>query len=297
LRVNWANLAARVLPRVHAQHEAVLAGVPLVLDRSGALYWPEHGMLVVSDLHLEKGSSFAARGSLLPPYDTHDTLTRLGEAIVRYAPRVVVTLGDNFHDGEGATRLSARDRETLAGLQRGREWIWITGNHDPEPAIGIGGVFADELAVGQLLFRHKSASDATRPAVSSSTSPLWGGRIASAIRVGTSLPEPHPGSRDVGNQESRDRKHPISGGEREASSGEISGHLHPVAVVAMRGAGVRRRCFASDGARMVMPAFGAYAGGLNIRHRAFRGVFEDAEVIAHVMGEERIFAISAERCV
>jgi DNA ligase-associated metallophosphoesterase len=203
-------------------------------------------MLVVSDLHLEKGSSFAARGSLLPPYDTHDTLTRFGEAIVRYAPRVVVTLGDNFHDGEGATRLSARDRETLAGLQRGREWIWITGNHDPEPAIGIGGVFADELAVGQLWFRHKSASDTE---------------------------------------------------SESGSSGEISGHLHPVAVVAMRGAGVRRRCFASDGARMVMPAFGAYAGGLNIRHRAFRGVFEDADVIAHVMGEERIFAISAERCV
>ena len=51
-----------------------VAGVTLLADLSGALFWEEQSLLVVSDLHLEKGSSFAARGVLLPPYDTVATL-------------------------------------------------------------------------------------------------------------------------------------------------------------------------------------------------------------------------------
>ena len=54
-----------------------LAGVTLVADCAGALYWPDEAVLVVADLHLEKGSSYAARGVLLPPYDTAATLARL----------------------------------------------------------------------------------------------------------------------------------------------------------------------------------------------------------------------------
>ena len=50
---------------------------------------------------------------------------------------------------------------------------------------------------------------------------------------------------------------------------EIAGHLHPVARIARRGAAIRRRCFATDGHRLVMPAFGAYAGGLNVLDEAF----------------------------
>ena len=216
------------------------AGAALVADVAGALYWPEQRMLVVSDLHLEKGSSFAVRGSLLPPYDTADTLIRLARLIERYAPRSVVSLGDNFHDRAGADRLSPADRQTVRALQRGRDWIWITGNHDPDPQDGIGGTFRDTLTVGPLAFRHKPSED--------------------------------------------------------AAAGEISGHLHPVAVVAVRGRGVRRRCFIGDGARMVMPAFGAYAGGLNVRHRAFAGLFGKS-FTAHVLGDERLYAIAPSRCV
>ena len=97
--------------------------------------------LAVADLHLEKGSSFAARGQLLPPYDTATTLARLSHLIADYTPRCVVALGDSFHDGGGPARLGESDRENLRIMQRGREWIWIAGNHDPEPAEGIGGNF------------------------------------------------------------------------------------------------------------------------------------------------------------
>ena len=119
----------------------VLAGVPLLADCAGALYWPEQSLLAVADLHLEKGSSFAARGQLLPPYDTAATLARLARLIAHYAPRVVVALGDSFHDGGGPARLGDEDRANLRALQRGRDWLWLTGNHDPEPANNIGGTF------------------------------------------------------------------------------------------------------------------------------------------------------------
>lgn len=217
-----------------------IAGAGLVVDCAGGLYWPDEGLLAVSDLHLEKGSSFAERGVLLPPYDTAETLVRLAELVLHYSPRVVVALGDNFHDGRGPGRVSACDRGALRGLQRGRDWVWITGNHDPEPADDIGGIFADVFQIGAIVFRH--------------------------------VPTP-------------------------AADGEIAGHLHPVARVHGRGRVVSRRCFVSDGRRLVMPAFGAYAGGLNVRHAAFTDVFGTMAFAAHVLGQSRIYTVAARQCV
>jgi uncharacterized protein len=219
--------------------EIAVAGVALVADCAGALYWPEEGALLVADLHLEKGSSFAARGVLLPPYDTAAALARLARLITDYAPRVVIALGDSFHDGDGPARLGDGDRATLGALQRGRDWIWITGNHDPRPTDGIGGSFDGALAIGALVFRHQPTG----------------------------------------------------------ADGEVAGHLHPVARVSGRGRTVSRRCFASDGGRLVMPAFGAYAGGLNVRHRAFADVFGSLSFTAHVLGEARLYAVAAARCL
>jgi hypothetical protein len=124
-------------------------------------------------------------------------------------------------------------------MQRGREWIWITGNHDPEPADGIGGVFEAALAIGALTFRH--------------------------------LP---------------------SGAE-----GEVAGHLHPVARVSHRGRAVSRRCFAADEKRMVMPALGAFTGGLNVRDAAFADVFGTLAFTAHMLGDGRLYAFAVKRCL
>ena len=232
-------LGARVLEGREHRHAILLAGASLHADPAGALYWPEYGLLAVADLHLEKGSSFAARGQLLPPYDTAVTLARLTQLIAFYAPRVVVALGDSFHDGGGPARLSGADRDAIVTLQRGREWIWITGNHDPEPAENIGGAFEAELQVGALTFRH--------------------------------LPSSTPG--------------------------EICGHLHPAARIAHRGRSVRRRCFAADGQRIVMPAFGAFTGGLNVREAVFCDLFGTLAFTAHMLGEDRLYAFPAKRCL
>ncbi len=135
-----------------------LAGLKLYVDPAGALYWPDERLLVVADLHLEKGSAFAKRGVLLPPYDTAATLTRLARLVEHYRPRLVVALGDSFHDGGGPSRMEAADKTMLKKLQHRREWVWIAGNHDPEIA-GVGGRFAETLALGPLTFRHEPSAD------------------------------------------------------------------------------------------------------------------------------------------
>lgn len=234
-----ASTARADVPALPQTLDIALSGVALIADPSGALFWPEQGLLAISDLHLEKGSSYAARGQLLPPYDTAATLARLTRLIAQYAPRVVVALGDSFHDRGGPARLLDGDRESLGALQRGRDWIWITGNHDPEPAQNIGGVFRETLCVGPLTFRHFPTGAAH----------------------------------------------------------EVCGHLHPVARVSHRGRAVRRRCFAADATRLVMPAFGAFAGGLNVRDAVFADLFGTLSFTAHMLGDTRLYAFAARRCL
>ena len=73
------NLAAKQATQTVA--EAFMLGrLALVPDLSGALYLPDERTLVVADLHLEKGSAYAARGVLLPPYDSAATLAALARA-------------------------------------------------------------------------------------------------------------------------------------------------------------------------------------------------------------------------
>src|SRR5215211_6322037 len=97
--------------------KVMVADVMFVADLSGALFWQEQRLLVVSDLHLEKGSSFATRGVLLPPYDTVATLGRLAAVIARHDPRMVIALGDSFHDRDAHARLSVTDRDAISALQ------------------------------------------------------------------------------------------------------------------------------------------------------------------------------------
>jgi DNA ligase-associated metallophosphoesterase len=216
----------------------IINGARLTADPLGGLWWAEPRLLVVADLHLEKGSSYAIRGQMLPPYDTANTLTRLGHLIARYDPATVLCLGDSFHDTEADERLADGDIAQIRILMRGREWLWLAGNHDPSPPVWLGGRTVSELAMAPLVFRH----------------------------------EPTPGT----------------------APGEIAGHLHPKAAVTVSGRRMTRRCFAEDGQRVVLPAFGAYTGGLDVLASAFTDFFNDAFSV-HLLGQGQTHRFSSRR--
>jgi DNA ligase-associated metallophosphoesterase len=193
------------------------AGTTFVADSAGALWWPEEEMLVVADLHLEKGSALArCHGRHLPPYDSRATIERLAAVIDRRRPRRIVCLGDSFHDRDGGAGLDPADSGALAALMRGRDWVWIEGNHDPAPPAGFGGSFAAAVVLGTVTLQH----------------------------------EPDSGP-----------------------PGQIVGHLHPKAAVATRAGRIAARCFAWDESRLILPAFGAYAGGLDVLDPAIASWF------------------------
>jgi DNA ligase-associated metallophosphoesterase len=207
-------------------------GETLLLDVSGAAFWPAQETLIFADLHLEKGSSYARGRQFLPPYDTEATLLRMAGAVRRFRPRRILALGDSFHDPEAADRLSSDARAMLKALAG--EFIWISGNHDPKPPAWLGGMVTAEWSAGGLFFCHEPQGEPRR--------------------------------------------------------GEIAGHLHPCARVAKWGRSIRRRCFAADGGRVVLPSFGAYTGGLDVGEEPIAQLF-GARFHAYMLGEERVYAI------
>jgi hypothetical protein len=190
----------------------VVNGESLVAHASGALWHGATRTLVVSDLHFEKGSAFAARGSMLPPYDTRETLRRLDAVARLFNPLTLLSLGDAFHDAGAEARMDDEDAALLDDLSRRMRLVFVFGNHDPAPPARVKCDAAFDWRLGALLFRH--------------------------------LPETF-------------------------EAGEIVGLYHPAARVRITARLVRGRCFVKAGERLVMPAFGAYAGGLDVLDPAF----------------------------
>lgn len=213
-----------------------ICGKTFLADQSGALYWPAEKTLIVADLHFEKGSAFACRGLMLPPYDTRQSLLRLAQVIDRLEAETVVALGDSFHDCDAAGRISDDDLQILKIIQEDRRWIWVTGNHDPVIPDIFGGERVDELVLGGVTLRHEPRL----------------GRVTH----------------------------------------EIAGHMHPAARISIYGTSLRRPCFVSNGLRLILPAFGAYTGGLNVLDDAFLPYFDDDGLSVWIMGEEGLYPIA-----
>lgn len=208
-----------------------LSGITLRPDLSGALIWEDERTVIVADLHFEKAASFARRGQPLPPYDTAATLQTLGDLCVREKPARVICLGDSFHDPIAAAHMPTASKARLKELMAGREWIWVTGNHDPDIPQVLGGSVTEEAAFGPIVFRHE------------------------ALAV--------------------------------SSGAEISGHFHPKATVLARGKSVTRPCFIYDAQRVILPAFGAYTGGLNVSDAAIASQFAGSFGVA-LLGRHKL---------
>ena len=56
---------------------------------------------------------------------------------------------------------------------------------------------------------------------------------------------------------------------------ELSGHFHPKLRIATRGRSVARRCFVTNETKLILPAFGALTGGLDVGHAAIIDVMGD----------------------
>jgi DNA ligase-associated metallophosphoesterase len=181
---------------------------------SGALWWPAQATLFVADLHLEKASHFAARGWLLPPHATAETLQSLITAVEQTQAQRVVCLGDSFHDQGGPDRLLPEARHALGLMTRNLDWWWITGNHDEAAAACLGGQVMETAQIGPLVLRHEADPADTTP--------------------------------------------------------ELSGHFHPKLVIRHRGRHIARRCIAQGATKLILPAFGAFTGGLDVADPAIR---------------------------
>ena len=210
-----------------------LAGHRLLLDPAGALWWPERQLLAVADLHLEKGSACAARGHLVPPWDTGLTLDRLAALLLRYAPRTVLAVGDSFHDDRGPGRMMVADALRLAAMASAHGWVWLMGNHDRLPPDGVPGATAEWWEADGLAFRHEAGG----------------------------------------------------------AGPEVCGHHHPKATIATRALPITRPCFVAGPNRLMLPAFGAFTGGLDVGHPAIAALFPPGSR-ALLLGRERLFAFA-----
>ena len=180
----------------------------------GALWWPAQATLFVADLHFEKASHYAARGWLLPPHATADTLANLIGSVEATGAQRLVCLGDSFHDQSGPERLSDEVRRALMTMTRSLDWWWITGNHDEDAAAVLGGRVMAQGRIGPLVLRHEAdPADATP---------------------------------------------------------ELSGHFHPKLVIRHRGRHIARRCFAHGPTKLILPAYGAFTGGLDLADPALQ---------------------------
>jgi metallophosphoesterase superfamily enzyme len=125
------------------------------------------------------------------------------------------------------------------------DWVWIEGNHDPQPPDDLGGRAATELIDPPLVFRHRART---------------------------------------------------RGAKSRGIAGEVSGHWHPKAAVHLPPKRISAPCFVSDGRRLVLPAFGAYTGGLNVLDPAVRDLF-DGDFVVRLIHREKVYGFQMDNLV
>lgn len=179
-----------------------------------------HDTLIVSDLHLEKGSRAGSRGHPVPRLDSLDTLARLRDVVQTYRPARVICLGDSFDDAHAGKRMMAADRDTLAEIcALTREWVWISGNHDPSVPEFCDGLNLQQFELGPATLRH--------------------------------IPK-----------------------MAKAEGWQIVGHFHPKTSISTGNYRFSGPCFCISKRLLIMPAFGAFTGGLSCSHPSIANLHE-----------------------
>ena len=194
------------------------------LYADGSCYHVQSKTLIVADLHLEKAFSQSS-ATLLPGYDTIETLDLLTIALDRNPVSHCVLLGDSFHTIEAAQSLADTYKEQLQQLTMGKEFTWVLGNHDPLLPEFLNGTQSLSFNIGKIELRHQIE------------------------HKGTDKDQP-PGH------------------------GQIIAHYHPKAKLKLRAGTASGKCFIFDASRMILPAFGVFTGGLNIKDKTIAILFK-----------------------
>ena len=100
------------------------------INNDGILFWLEKKIAIVSDLHLEKGSSFASSGQFVPPFDSEETLNKLINFLKIHEVKIIILLGDTFHDRGALNRMSSKVKSIFDSLVENYEIIFVLGNHE-----------------------------------------------------------------------------------------------------------------------------------------------------------------------
>ena len=206
------------------------AGETLEILPSGTIFWPSEQILIVSDLHLEKGSSFNHKGTFLPPYDSLDTISRLEEIIKKTSPKKILLLGDTIHDKTGLLRMSDEVKENFFSLFKKITLILISGNHDEE-LLYNNIELIPFYKLKKIFFIHQLTND---------------------------------------------------------KNFQICGHFHPMVDTKFKGIRIRASCFVVSKYKIILPSFGTFTGGLNIRNNAFKRIIDKGTSILMIYNQKII---------
>ena len=200
------------------------------ISKEGILFWFEKNIAIISDLHLEKGSSFGQSGQFLPPYDSEETLKKLLNKIKKYKITKVILLGDTFHDQNALGRMSKKVLILFETFIKKYEVIFVLGNH--ENNIQLENIkFLNEYVLDGIHFIHQASRKKTY---------------------------------------------------------QISGHYHPVATIKTGSKKITGKCFIQLNYNLILPSFGVYTGGLNIKNRVFKKIFKN-EPSVYFLGKRCVY--------
>ena len=200
------------------------------ISKEGILYWFDKKIAIVSDLHLEKGSSFGVVGQFLPPHDSEETLTKLLNTVNKHNITKLILLGDTFHDKNALSRMSERVLILFEKLIKKYEVIFVLGNHEIKMQ-SENIKFVKEYVLDEIHFVHQ---------------------------------------------------------ESPKFIYQISGHYHPVATIRTGSKKITGKCFIQQKYNLILPSFGVYTGGLNIKNSIFKEIFKK-EPNVYFLGKRSVY--------
>ena len=121
---------------------------------SGAMFWNEQKILLISDVHLGKISHFRKYGSAVPQNAIAENFERLTRVVERFEPEKICFLGDLFHSS-----LNLEWDLFESWMQDiSAEVLLVVGNHDiiselKYEALGIG-IYSELIRENFLLTHH-----------------------------------------------------------------------------------------------------------------------------------------------